>query len=65
MTAIYDRRAAQTHVVADIVPALLEAMGADGADAATIAVRLDLDSVDDALIERLDELVATGLASIA
>lgn len=62
MTAIYDRRAAQTHVVAEIVPALLEAMDEGGADAATVAARLGLDAVDEALIERLDELVETGLA---
>jgi PqqD family protein of HPr-rel-A system len=60
MTAIYDRRANATHVVAEVVPAILDALGEGEADLDALAARLGTDERD-ALSERLDELVATGL----
>jgi hypothetical protein len=32
MTALYDRRSGTTHLVAEVVPAILEALGAGDAD---------------------------------
>lgn len=65
MTAIYDRRSGQTHVVAAAVPAILDAVGADTVDAATIAAALGVGD-DVALVgERLDELLAIGLVERA
>jgi PqqD family protein of HPr-rel-A system len=60
MTAIYDRRSGATHLVADVVPAILDALGQDDADVATLAARLETTEIA-ALAERLDELVTTGL----
>lgn len=65
MTAIFDKRSGATHVVADIVPVILDALLSGPADAAGLAVRLDLDADDlSDLKDRLDELVATGLVEI-
>ncbi len=72
LTAIFDRRSMQTHLVVSPMPEILEAMGADACDAATLATRLaasfDFDCADDVrpiLAERLGELAAMGLVAHA
>lgn len=72
LTAIFDRRSMQTHLVVSPMPEILGAMGADVCNAATLAVRLaaafDLESDEDAqpvLAERLGELAAMGLVARA
>lgn len=68
MTLIYQRRSGITHIVAEPVPELLEAMGEDALTAAELARRLavqfDLGAEGDAeavVAERLDELATLGL----
>jgi PqqD family protein of HPr-rel-A system len=68
MTLIYQRRSGITHMVGEPVPQMLEAMGRDAVDAATLAARLaasfDLGGQDDAvalIAERLEELAGLGL----
>ncbi|MFN3747796.1 MAG: HPr-rel-A system PqqD family peptide chaperone [Sphingorhabdus sp.] len=68
MTLIYQRRSGLTHMVGEPVPQMLEAMGSDAVDAATLAARLatsfDLGAHDDAIAliaERLEELAELGL----
>ncbi len=72
LTAIFDRRSMQTHLVVSPMPEILEAMGAGDCDAATLATRLaasfDLDGADEVqpiLAERLSELAAMGLVARA
>lgn len=65
MTAIYDRRSGQTHVVADPVPAILDAIGEGTFDAPAIAAHLGADDAVALVKERLDELLAIGLIDIA
>ena len=72
LTAIFDRRSMQTHLVVSPMPEILEAMGAGDCDAAMLAVRLaatfDFDGADDVqsiLTERLTELAAMGLVERA
>ncbi len=60
MTAIYDRRSNATHVVSEIVPTVLEALGEGDADIPGLASRLGIEELD-ALAERLAELAASGL----
>ena len=68
MTLIYQRRSGITHMVGEPVPQMIEAMGSDAVDAATLAARLaasfDLGGQDDAaalIAERLEELAELGL----
>lgn len=72
LTAIFDRRSMQTHLVASPIPEILDAMGADDCDAVTLAEGLakhfDFDGADDVqpiLAERLSELAAMGLVARA
>ena len=72
LTAIFDRRSMQTHLVVSPVPEILDAMGADACTAARVAERLaatfELESAEDAqliLAERLCELAAMGLVGRA
>lgn len=72
LTAIFDRRSMQTHLVVSPMPEILDAMGGDECDAATLASRLaaTFDLVDDSdvqpiLAERLGELAAMGLVERA
>lgn len=72
LTAIFDRRSMQTHLVVSPMPEILDVMGADACDAATLASRLaatfeiDGDSdVQPILAERLGELAAMGLVERA
>ena len=72
LTAIFDRRSMQTHLVVSPMPEILDAMGADACNAADLAGRLaaafDLDAAEDArpiLAERLAELAAMGLVERA
>lgn len=72
LTAIFDRRSMQTHLVTQPMPEILAALAAGPCDAATLAARLadlfDLDGEGDAaaiLSERLDELAAMGLVERA
>lgn len=72
LTAIFDRRSMQTHLVVSPMPEILDAMGADPCGAALLASRLaaafDFDGDDDVqliLAERLDELAAMGLVERA
>ncbi|AJA08441.1 hypothetical protein SKP52_07605 [Sphingopyxis fribergensis] len=72
LTAIFDRRSMQTHLVVAPMPEILDAMGADACGAATLAARLaaifDFDGdneVQSILAERLGELAAMGLVERA
>ena len=72
LTAIFDRRSMQTHLVVSPMPEILDAMGADPCSAALLASRLaatfDLDGENDVqpiLAERLSELAAMGLVARA
>lgn len=63
MTAIFDRRAGITHMLAEPAVLILDAMQAGAGDAAEIAMRMGLGRDESLAVvtERLDELVATGL----
>ena len=67
MTLIYQRRSGVTHLVAEPVPEILEAMGEEAFDAGEVATKLaeqfDFDAADaEAIVaSRLDELAALGL----
>ncbi|MEK6636454.1 MAG: HPr-rel-A system PqqD family peptide chaperone [Pseudomonadota bacterium] len=66
LSAIYHGASGATHVVAEPVPQILEALGGDTLTLAELLARLgaDYDLDDDAeagLSARLDELVALGL----
>lgn len=70
LTAIFDRRSMQTHLVVSPIPEILGAMGGDACDAAMLASRLsasfELEGAADAqpiLAERLSELAAMGLVA--
>ena len=72
LTAIFDRRSMQTHLVVSPVPEILEAMGADECGAGTVVARLaesfdlgDADDVQSILADRLSELAAMGLVARA
>lgn len=67
LTLIYQRRSGITHIVAEPVPEILAAMGSDGVDAKTVALRLasefDLDAneAETIIAARLEELATLGL----
>lgn len=72
LTAIFDRRSMQTHLVVSPMPEILEAMGCDAYSAATLTARLaatfELGSEAEAepvISARLAELAAMGLAERA
>ncbi|MEP6786140.1 MAG: HPr-rel-A system PqqD family peptide chaperone [Sphingomonadales bacterium] len=65
MTAIYDRRSGQTHLIADPVPEILDVIGENAVDAATIAARLGAEDAVDLVAGRVDELLAIGLVEAA
>ena len=72
LTAIFDRRSMQTHLVVAPMPEILDAMGADACSApglvARLAARFDMGTADDVqpiLAERLAELAAMGLVERA
>jgi PqqD family protein of HPr-rel-A system len=72
LTAIFDRRSMQTHLVVAPMPEILDAMGSEACNAAGLAARLaatfDFDGADDVqpiLAERLAELAAMGLVERA
>ena len=72
LTAIFDRRSMQTHLVVSPMPEILDAMGTDACDARTIAGRLaarfDVEAEGDApaiIADRLAELAAMGLVATA
>ncbi len=60
MTAIYDRRSNATHVVAEVVPTILNALAERPADIPELAKRLGTDE-QEALAASLHELAAVGL----
>ncbi|MFC4292650.1 HPr-rel-A system PqqD family peptide chaperone [Sphingorhabdus arenilitoris] len=68
MTLIYQRRSGITHIVADPVPQILEAMAGEAMTASELMAKLsgsfDMDGGDDVQIilsERLEELASLGL----
>ncbi|WP_422061310.1 HPr-rel-A system PqqD family peptide chaperone [Sphingopyxis sp.] len=72
LTAIFDRRSMQTHLVVSPMPELLAAMQGEARDAASLAGRLaadfDLEAEGDAvavIADRLAELAAMGLVAEA
>lgn len=72
LTAIFDRRSMQTHLVISPMPEILDVMGGDACDARTIAARLaarfDVESEGEAsaiVADRLAELAAMGLVIAA
>lgn len=60
MTAIYDRRSGMTHLVAEVVPTILAALGEGDADVEGLALRVETTEFA-ALAERLEELADIGL----
>ena len=72
LTAIFDRRSMQTHLVIAPMPEILAAIGSEVCSANAVAERLagdfDLDADDDAVAvvaDRLAELAAMGLVAEA
>ncbi|SNS40587.1 HPr-rel-A system PqqD family peptide chaperone [Sphingopyxis indica] len=72
LTAIFDRRSVQTHLVVSPIPEILAAMGEKPCDAATLAARLAADFEVEAegdvraiVAERLRELADLGLVAPA
>lgn len=72
LTAIFDRRSMQTHLVVAPLPEMLALMGETPCDASLLAKRLetafDLDEGEDVrarVAERLTELAAMGLVAAA
>lgn len=72
LTAIFDRRSMQTHLVVPPMPEILALMGEEACDAAALAGKLaaafDLEGEGDAraiVAERLAELAALGLVERA
>lgn len=72
LTAIFDRRSMQTHLVVSPMPQILAVLGDGACDAAALTDRLakafDLDGADDSrtiIAERLRELAAMGLVERA
>lgn len=72
LTAIFDRRSMQTHLVVSPMPEILDAMGPDPCSVTNLVSRLatsfDLDSKGDVpfiLAERLRELATMGLVERA
>ena len=72
LTAIFDRRSMQTHLVTQPMPEILTAMASDPCTTAKVAARLaaafDLDGQADTgglVAERLAELAAMGLVAEA
>lgn len=72
LTALYDRRSGQTHMLASPLPEILAALDAGPATAEQIVVRLS-DSFDlhadgadaiDVVIARLHELTGLGLVTV-
>lgn len=68
MTLVYQRRSGITHMVAEPVPEILLAMGADAVDVSTLVARLsaefDLGEAAEAeavIMARLEELAELGL----
>lgn len=62
MTAIYDRRSGQTHIVGEAVPVILAELARAGtADAIDVARALGAPDEVDAVAARLDELLVAGL----
>ena len=66
LTAIYDRRSGMTHLLADPMPDLIDALAEGEADEAMILDRLGIEAAGEAdragLRDRLAELEAVGLA---
>jgi PqqD family protein of HPr-rel-A system len=72
VTAIFDRRSMQTHLVVAPMPEILAELASGPCDAATLAARLadrfDVDAEGDAaaiVADRLGELAAMGLVAAA
>jgi PqqD family protein of HPr-rel-A system len=65
MTAVYDRRSGQTHLIADPVPEILDAIAGRALNATGIAATLGASDAVALVAERLHELVATGLVEAA
>jgi len=72
LTAIFDRRSVQTHLVVSPMPEILAAMDDEPCDAATLAARLAAEfeveaegDVGAIVAERLHELAALGLVAPA
>ncbi|WP_283419278.1 HPr-rel-A system PqqD family peptide chaperone [Sphingopyxis sp. Geo48] len=72
LTAIFDRRSMQTHLVIAPMPEILAAIGSEVCSANAVAERLagdfELDADDDAvavIADRLAELAAMGLVAEA
>lgn len=61
MTAIYDRRSGMTHLVSVPIPDLLAVLTERETDIDGLVSRLGAGDEINALVERIDELVATGL----
>ncbi|MGN6692157.1 MAG: HPr-rel-A system PqqD family peptide chaperone [Sphingopyxis sp.] len=72
LTAIFDRRSMQTHLVTQPMPEILAVMAGDACNAAEVAARLaavfDIEGQADTralVVERLGELAAMGLVAAA
>lgn len=66
LTAIYDRQSGMTHLLADPMPDLIDALAAGAADEAMLLGRLGIEAAEEVdragLRDRLAELEAVGLA---
>lgn len=66
LTAIYDRQSGMTHLLADPMPDLIDALAAGAADEAMLLGRLGIEAAEETdragLRDRLAELEAVGLA---
>lgn len=66
LTLVYHRPAGATHLLGEPAPELLAALIEGPADADSLIAQLGLAAADrEALVERLDELVAAGLVATA
>jgi PqqD family protein of HPr-rel-A system len=65
LTALYHRPSGQTHLLAEPVPEILASLSGEALTLtdlrAALAATYDLEGDDEALLARLEELVASGL----
>ena len=65
MMTLFDRRSGATHVVADVVPVILDALQQGPTDLAGLAARIDVTDGDlRDLADRVEELLAVGLVEV-
>ena len=63
LSAVYDRRSGQTHLVTAPVVAILAAIGDDALDVSEIAERIGFADEREAVMAHLADLIVTGLVT--